>query len=148
MWFCYSGWLPLWTQTYKLFKLKKNFFFFLATPCSMQDLSLLTSDQTSVPCIGRQTLNHWTTRKIPKNYLNLSSHPLNYLPTKLQILKDILRFTVEIVSILLITIYPKSSKIPQILETLNKYLLNNEWINDQHKPQVELGGAQGTERTF
>ena len=92
----------------------------------MQDLSLLTSDQTSVPCIGRQTLNHWTTRKIPKNYLNLSSHPLNYLPTKLQILKDILRFTVEIVSILLITIYPKSSKIPQILETLNKYLLNNE----------------------
>ena len=48
----------------------------------MQDLSLLTRDQTSVPCIGRQTLNHWTTRKIPINYLNLSLHPLNYLPTK------------------------------------------------------------------
>ena len=30
----------------------------------MQDLSSLTRDQTHTPCIGRQNLNHWTTRKV------------------------------------------------------------------------------------
>ena len=32
-------------------------------PCSMWDLSSLTRDQTCVPRITRQTLNHWTTRE-------------------------------------------------------------------------------------
>ena len=31
----------------------------------MWDLSSLTRDQTCVPCIGSQILNHWTTRKVP-----------------------------------------------------------------------------------
>ena len=31
----------------------------------MWDLSSLTRDQTHVPCIGRQILNHWTTREVP-----------------------------------------------------------------------------------
>ena len=31
----------------------------------MWDLSSLTRDWTCVPCIGRQTLNHWTTREVP-----------------------------------------------------------------------------------
>ena len=30
----------------------------------MGDLSSLTRDQTGVPCIVRQILNHWTTREI------------------------------------------------------------------------------------
>ena len=31
---------------------------------SMWDLSSRTRDQTHVPCIGRQILNHWTTREV------------------------------------------------------------------------------------
>ena len=30
----------------------------------MWDLSFLSRDQTHVPCIGRQILNHWTTREV------------------------------------------------------------------------------------
>ena len=33
--------------------------------CGMRDLSSLTRDQTCVPCIARQILNHWTTREVP-----------------------------------------------------------------------------------
>ena len=35
---------------------------------SMQNLSSLTRDQTCVPCIGKQILNHWTTREVPMNF--------------------------------------------------------------------------------
>ena len=35
-------------------------------PHGMWDVSFLTRDQTHVPCIGRQILNHWTTREVPK----------------------------------------------------------------------------------
>ena len=44
----------------------------------MWDLSPLSRDQTHVPCIGRQILNHWTTRE--------AWHHMKYLPkvTKLQ----------------------------------------------------------------
>ena len=30
----------------------------------MWDLSSLTRDQTHTPCIGRQSLNHWTAREV------------------------------------------------------------------------------------
>ena len=40
-------------------------FFFLVVPHSMWDLSSLIRDQTLVFCIGRQSLNHWSTREIP-----------------------------------------------------------------------------------
>ena len=33
--------------------------------------SSLTRDQTCTPCIGRQTLNHWTTREVPIYYIFL-----------------------------------------------------------------------------
>ena len=36
----------------------------------MWDLSSLTGDQTHVPCIARQILNHWTTREVPWPYFN------------------------------------------------------------------------------
>ena len=42
-----------------------NCFLFLATPCGMWDLSSLTRLQTHIPCVGRQSLNHWTTREVP-----------------------------------------------------------------------------------
>ena len=31
----------------------------------MWDLSSLTRDQTHVPCVAGQILNHWTTREVP-----------------------------------------------------------------------------------
>ena len=34
-------------------------------PEGMQDLSSLTRDRTCTPCIGRRSLNHWTTREVP-----------------------------------------------------------------------------------
>ena len=34
-------------------------------PHGMWDLSSPTRDQIHVPCIGRQILNHWTTREVP-----------------------------------------------------------------------------------
>ena len=36
------------------------FFFLLAMPCSMWDLSSLTSDWTCVPAVEMQSPNHWT----------------------------------------------------------------------------------------
>ena len=38
---------------------------FRAIPCSMWDLSLLTSDQACAPAVEVQTVYHWTTRKSP-----------------------------------------------------------------------------------
>ena len=37
----------------------------------MWDLSSLTRDQTCTPCLGRQSLNHWTTRELPKPPLTM-----------------------------------------------------------------------------
>ena len=39
---------------------------------STWDLTSLTRDRTCFPCIGRQILNHWTTREVPSCYLNSS----------------------------------------------------------------------------
>ena len=38
-------------------------------PCGMWDLSSPTRDQTRVPCIGRQILNYWTTREVPRLFI-------------------------------------------------------------------------------
>ena len=36
-------------------------------PRGMWDLSSLTRDGTHTPCLGRQSLNHWTAREVPGN---------------------------------------------------------------------------------
>lgn len=36
----------------------------LGLPCRMQDLSCLIRDRTSLPCIARQILSHWTAMAI------------------------------------------------------------------------------------
>ena len=41
------------------------FYVFVFWPCSVWDLSSPTRDWTHTPCIGRQSLNHCTARKIP-----------------------------------------------------------------------------------
>ena len=39
----------------------------------MCDLSSLTKDGAHMPCIGRRSLNHWTTREVPIIYFIHSS---------------------------------------------------------------------------
>ena len=39
---------------------------FFYWPWGMWELSSLTRDQTHTPCIGKQNLNHWTTREVPQ----------------------------------------------------------------------------------
>ena len=48
------------------------FYVLIFWPGSTLDLSSLTRDQTRTPCIGRQSLNHWTTRKVPILIFTLS----------------------------------------------------------------------------
>ena len=53
------------------------FYVLVFWPRGMWDLGSLTRDLTHTPCTGRQSLNHWTTRKIPTYNFNLhvlSSH--------------------------------------------------------------------------
>ena len=38
--------------------------FLVFWPRGMWDLSSLTRDQTRTPCVGRQSLNHWTVREV------------------------------------------------------------------------------------
>ena len=41
------------------------FFVLIVWPRGMWDLSSLTRDRTLTPCIGRQSLDHWTAREVP-----------------------------------------------------------------------------------
>ena len=45
----------------------------------MWDLSSPTKDQTHIPCIGRQSLNHWTSREVPEVKIKITSF---YSPIK------------------------------------------------------------------
>ena len=37
---------------------------------STWDLGSLIRDRTHIPCVGRQILNHWTTREVPATVFN------------------------------------------------------------------------------
>ena len=52
------------------------FYVLVFWPQGMWDLSSPTRDQTLTPCIGRPSLNHWTTREIPKVFLNTNSNAI------------------------------------------------------------------------
>ena len=56
-----SFWYTALVEVHKL----SSFGAWAQLPCDMQDLSSLTRDQTSVPCIVRQILYHWITREVP-----------------------------------------------------------------------------------
>ena len=43
-------------------------------PDGMWDLSFPTRDQTRFPCLGKQILNHWTAREVPRGALGLVSN--------------------------------------------------------------------------
>ena len=38
-------------------------------PRGMWDLNSLTRDWTQIPCVGRWSVNHWTTREVPSLFL-------------------------------------------------------------------------------
>ena len=44
----------------------------LATPHDRWDLSSLTRDRTYAPCIGKWSLNHWTTKEVPRKSWGLN----------------------------------------------------------------------------
>ena len=51
---------------------------FTSCPQGMWDLSSPTRDETWVPCIGRQILNHWTTRKsLFSSYIDYTGFPVS-----------------------------------------------------------------------
>ena len=41
------------------------YYYFLVTPCGMQDFSSPTRDEPVPPALGAQSLNHWTAREVP-----------------------------------------------------------------------------------
>ena len=45
------------------------FYVLVFWPRDMWDLSSPTRDQTHTPCIGRQSLHHWTTREVPFHHI-------------------------------------------------------------------------------
>ena len=49
-----------------LFLLNFICFYFLATSWGMRDLSSPIRDRTCIPCIGRGSLNYWTSREVPR----------------------------------------------------------------------------------
>ena len=60
---------PIYTFLKKVFiefvTISLLFYVLVFWPQGMWDLSSLTRDQTCTPCIGRQSLNHWTAREVP-----------------------------------------------------------------------------------
>ena len=55
------------------------FFFFLAAPHGMWDLSCRTRDQTQAPAEEAQSLNHWTTRVVPQGVFLITLVPKEVL---------------------------------------------------------------------
>ena len=46
----------------------KTFFFFLAAPCGMWDLSSRLRIEPVPPALEAQSLNHWTAREVPESF--------------------------------------------------------------------------------
>ena len=62
MWMIFKVFIEFVTILLPFYALGFFFFFWLQ---SMWELSSLTRDWTRTPCVGRQSLNHWTTREVP-----------------------------------------------------------------------------------
>ena len=55
------------------------FFFFLAVPHSMQDLSTSARDWTHAPWVEAWSLNHWTAREVPRFEFQFQCYHLPFL---------------------------------------------------------------------
>ena len=61
-------------KNFYLFFFYYDYYYFLAVPCSMQDLISLTRDGTHPPMLEVQSLNQWTSREVPVVNLLKASH--------------------------------------------------------------------------
>ena len=52
------------------------FYVLVFWPWGVWDLSSPTRDRTLIPCIGRRSLNHWTTREVPSLYFRFLFHAM------------------------------------------------------------------------
>ena len=57
------------------------FYVLVLWPQGMWDLNSLTRDRTCTSCIGRQSLNHWTTREVPLGYISNVPSTLPIFPS-------------------------------------------------------------------
>ena len=63
------GWGPIYLLKQAITRILQNVYsppYFLATVCSMQDLSSQTRDWTHTHAVKSQNFNHWTASKVPK----------------------------------------------------------------------------------
>ena len=67
-------------------------------PLGMWDLNSPTRDLAHVPCIGRQILNHWTTREVPKLITPLIVYKNLGFPSG-EVVKDPLAYAEDVGSI-------------------------------------------------
>ena len=82
----------------------------------MWDLSFPTRDRTHNPCIGRQSLNHWTAREVPAWLLLLcSSHNI------LIIIIDITRTIIPSSSLSLIDSFPQTGHSSEFMTVLSHF---------------------------
>ena len=63
--------------------LQWRFYVSVFWPRSLWDLGSQTGDQTHIPCIGRWSLNHWTTREVPIQALDCLPSMVSSLETSL-----------------------------------------------------------------
>ena len=74
--FLHGPFFMVFIEFVKIFPLFYALFFW---PWGMWDLSSPNRDRTHTPCIGRWSLNHWTTREVPLPWYFWSWSYLNYI---------------------------------------------------------------------
>ena len=65
--------IPLLKSVLNLLQYCFCFYALVFWPLGMWNLSSLTRDQTCTPCIGRQSLNHWTATEVPQSPFRASA---------------------------------------------------------------------------
>ena len=75
-----------------------RFFFLFFFVMRHLDLSFLTRDQTCTPCIGRQSLSHWTTREVPRKILKVMQLMVFQISGTIYMLSQIFLFVRDVAS--------------------------------------------------
>ena len=84
LWVQWGGFFPLQKKGRALLHLLRDlvmrgFWGFFALPCGLWGLSFLTKDQTHTHCSRSVSINHWTTRGVPRDYYFLNKYLFIYL---------------------------------------------------------------------
>ena len=82
----------------------------------MWDLSSLTTDRTHVPSVEAQSLNHWTTREVPKSRpVPKKAAPVIYIPLQVVFWKHTFNLSLEVrVSVENLHLLPPVKFIPPV----------------------------------